>query len=85
MQKWYCKDCFSKEKSIIPAKVLIFFDFSLYGVSIEGFKTIQELKNKPLIKIPYNNENILKNENFYETLVFFRVFLELFTLFMIDL
>lgn len=70
-QKWYCKDCFSKEKSIIPARVLNFFDFSLYGVSNEGLKIIQELRSKPIIKIPYNNENIRKNENFYETLVYF--------------
>ena len=59
----------SSEKSIIPQKIIKEFDFSLHDISKEGLQEVKDLLSKPIIKLPYENEIVLKHEELYEFLI----------------
>lgn len=69
MNRWYCTNCISPEKFIIPIKIINSFDFNFYEISKEGITEIIDMFNKPILKIDYFNEIVKKNAILYETLV----------------
>lgn len=68
---WYCNDCSSIENSVIPYKILEDFDFCEYTICIDGKKEIEKGYEKCNFFFSYADPLIVKNQNFYEFMVFF--------------
>jgi hypothetical protein len=66
---WYCGNCISKEKRMIPWNVLEKWDFKTYSVSKEAQEELDSLYNKNILVIDLTSDIVKKNANLYEALV----------------
>ena len=66
---WYCSNCISREKAIIPWYVIEKWDFSKYTVCKLAKDELDMLYNKHIIFIEIQSDLVKRNIILYKTLV----------------
>lgn len=59
---YYCSDCISKEKMIIPSYVLCNWNFERYTVCLPVYEYIKSIYNKPIINISMIDPQVMFSE-----------------------
>jgi hypothetical protein len=66
---WYCGNCISKEKKLIPWYVLEKWDFKAYPVCKQAQEELDKLYTKYILKIELTMDIVKKNKVLYDCLV----------------
>jgi len=66
---WYCSECMSDDKCMIPWYVQDNFDFKKYHICKTAREELIKYYDKPNMLIDSKSETVQKNKTFYETLV----------------